>query len=282
MWGPCNTGPVAVESQIVTIHDTAVLEHPEWFSTGFVRVYRVMWNLLARRALHFTTVSEYSKSRLSHILSIPESRIDVIYNGVSDEFAPVSEERTEAVARDYGAGFRGYFVTLCTLEPRKNLSLVLKAWQLAENRLPERTKLLVVGAAGASRIFRTPDEQTHSTDRVIFTGYVPDASLPPLLSGAIATLYPSLFEGFGLPVLEAMACGGTVVTTNRTSLPEVGGDAVIYADAENAAALADLMIRLAESPRMREEYSARALQRAARFGWEESASQMDTLFRRFL
>jgi glycosyltransferase involved in cell wall biosynthesis len=283
IWGPCNTGPVMAASQILTIHGAAVIDHPEWFSASFVHLNRNLWPTLAKRARHIVTVSHFSKGRLSEVLNIPESKITVIWNGVDESFRPSSQAAIEHAAASVGLANRPYFATLSTIEPRKNLGLVLQAWSRAKPRLPSGMALLVIGGSGAKSVFgRTIMDKSTVPDGVVFSGYVAEEMLPSLISGAQAVLYPSVYEGFGLPVLEAMACGVPAVTTQLTSLPEVGGGVALYVDATDPQDLAKTLINLATSEDLRRERSAMGLQRAKLFTWDLAAASMDEIFKRYL
>jgi glycosyltransferase involved in cell wall biosynthesis len=283
IWGPANTGPVMASSQILTIHDAAVIDHPEWFSSSFSCLSRNLWPVLARRAKCIVTVSHFSKERLSEALNIPKSKIQVIWNGVDESFKPSSRAAIEIATASIGLANRPYFATLSTNEPRKNLKLVLQAWSKARPDLPPDMVLLVMGGKGSKAVFgaRGVDDFAVS-EGVLFSGYVAEAMLPPLLSGSQGVLYPSVYEGFGLPILEAMACGVPAVTTRLTSLPEVGGDVALYVDAEDPQDLADTLLNLARSRDLRCERSAMGLQRAKLFTWDEAAARMDTIFMQYL
>ena len=283
IWSPGTTGPVMAESQIVTIHDVAVIDRPEWFSPSFARLYRSMWPALAKRAKQIVTVSHFSKSRISRGLSIPKHKIQVIWNGVDESFKPAPRAAIESAKASAGIANRRYFATLSTIEPRKNLKLVLKAWTKAKPYLPPDMVLLVIGGKGSKAIFGSSCmEDGGASEGVVFSGYVAEEMLPPLLSGAQGVLYPSIYEGFGLPVLEAMACGTPAVTTRLTSLPEIGGDAALYVDAEEPQDLANTLINLAHSEDLRRERSAMGLERAKLFTWNQAAASMDEIFARYL
>jgi glycosyltransferase involved in cell wall biosynthesis len=281
LWSPCNTGPIMVRSQVVTIHDAAIFDHPEWFSRQFVATYRTLLPLLARSARRIVTVSHFSKVRLAAALGLAEDRIEVVHNGVSERFAPAGADDIAAAGTRYGVEPGRYFATLSTLEPRKNLALTLKAWAIARTLLPGDMRLLLLGGAGRSQIFAggdTPD----AVDGLVRAGFVPDAELPALLGGAIGLLYPSRYEGFGLPVLEAMACGTPVVTSANSSLPEVGGDAARYVDPDDAEALAGEMCALAGDQALRADLREAGLAQARLFSWDRSAEQMRHILKRDL
>ncbi|MDR3507374.1 MAG: glycosyltransferase family 1 protein [Caulobacteraceae bacterium] len=283
LWSPCNTGPLLTENQVVTIHDAAVFDFPGSFSNSFREGYRLLLPKLAQRVRRVTTVSEFSRQRLSEHLKLDADRIDVIWNGVDSHFEPQPEEHVQTVTSALGLKPQEYFAALSTIEPRKNLQLTINAWQQARQRAGcglDEMKLVVVGATGPAKIFGR-HSTTAAAENIIFTGYLPEEQLPAVLAGARAVLFPSLYEGFGLPIVEAMACGTPTVVTRRGSLPEVAGDAALYVDAIDPSDLADAMIRLAHDDALRAGLSQKGLERAKLFSWDAAAAQYDAILSRF-
>jgi glycosyltransferase involved in cell wall biosynthesis len=276
LWSPCNTGPIAARRHVATLHDAAVLDHPEWFSKGFAALYAGLWPLLARRA-RIVTVSEFSRDRLATRLALPLDAITVVYNAADERFRPAEPSAIAEVRQRHGLGDGPYFLTLSTLEPRKNLPLVLRAWDKVGAGL-SGARLVIAGAQGGRRVFaESARAGTIAREGVVETGHVAEADLPVLIAGARALLYPSLYEGFGLPVLEAMACGAAVVTTRCGALPEVGGDAVLYVDPHDETELAATMAGLYEDEALAAAHGAAGLARAKRFSWDAAARQMDAI-----
>jgi Glycosyltransferase len=281
LWSPCNTGPVAAQNQVVTIHDTSVFDHPEWFAPNFVRLYHAIVPRLARRVRKIVTVSSFSRSRLIDNFDLDPAKIEVVFNGVGEDFHPHSiSEITEALAPYQLEPYR-YFIAVSTREPRKNQDLILRAWSAIAENCGTGFKLVLVGGHGSRAIFAGPANADHTgaVANVVTTGYVGQDQLPQLISGAAAMLYPSLYEGFGLPVLEAMACGTPAITTRLTSIPEVAGDAAIYVDPRDPADLAAQMQRLANEEHLREALSSLGLARADAFSWTDAAAKMDAVIR---
>ncbi|HEX7761898.1 MAG TPA: glycosyltransferase family 1 protein [Caulobacteraceae bacterium] len=276
LWSPCNIGPVCVGRQVLTIHDAAVLDHPEWFSRTFVNTYRAIWRALVSRVAGLVTVSDYSRRRLCEHFGRPPASVHVVANAAGDRFSPACDEAVDSVRSMVGIEDRPYFLTLGTLEPRKNLQLVLKAWVRARPQLPKGARLLMIGAKGSAAVF-SGDNLDLAAEGVVALGHVDDLLLPALLSGSWGLLYPSLYEGFGLPILEAMACGTPTVTTGLTSLPEVAGDAALYVDSTDDADLAGAIVRLAASEDLRQTLRAKGLERARAYSWSRSAGQMDEI-----
>lgn len=277
LWSPCNTGPVLARNQIVTIHDVSVFDHPEWYAPNFVRLYRNLLPTLARNCRRVVTVSAYSRDRICHHFGLSPGTVEVIPNGIGPEFHRRPLDEVLQVQDRHGLTDQRYFLVLGTREPRKNLDLAIRAWLRLRGRIAPDFRLAVTGKMGSSRIFHGSGTQIPEDAGVHYLGYVDDALLPALISGAHALIYPSLYEGFGLPVAEAMACGTPAITTTRSSLPEVGGDAAIYVDPADPDSLAKTLLELAKSAAMRQEYGERGVARARRFDWDVAARQMDSV-----
>ncbi len=272
LWSPNNTGPLAVGRQVCTIHDLIPLDHPEWFGSRFARWYGWLLPRLARRVEHIVAVSEFTKTRIVERLGVSASKITVIPNGVDARFYPRSLEEIEAARRALGIPTPEYLLCVGSLEPRKNLSRLLTAWSKIQNSVPEDVWLVVAGAVGNRRVFGKCEIQAFPP-RVHLTGYVKDEFLPGLYSGAVALVYPSLYEGFGLPPLESMACGVPAVTSNSTSLPEVVGDTAILIHPDSAGSIAEGMLEAIERRRggADRNWSQRAIERAREFSWDRAA-----------
>jgi glycosyltransferase involved in cell wall biosynthesis len=248
----------------VTIHDLSVLDHPEWFSARFAAWYRFLLPRLARRVLHILTDSAHSKSRIVELLSVPQDKVSVVPLGVGPMFRP---------SQELGVRFGGlppdYVVVVGSLEPRKNLARVFEAWQQIRAAHPD-VELLVLGGGGS--VFRGRGF-AEVPEGIRLAGYVPDEDLPRLYGGAIGLVYASLYEGFGLPVLEAMACGTPVVCSSTTSLPEVAGDAALLVDPCDVADIAQGMDRLLRDKALRAKLRSEGLARARQYNWDLTAER---------
>jgi len=216
------------------------------------------------------TISEFTRKRLLERTGVEPEKIVVIPNGVDARFHPRSEEDVRRVRDALGISTAHYVLSLGSLEPRKNLHRLLKAWELIQAEVPEDVWLIVAGAKGKPLVFR---EVTFDRlpPRVYLTGHVPDEYLPALYSGALAFAYVSVYEGFGLPPLEAMASGTPPLTGNRTALPEVVGDAGLVVGPYDVEAIAWGLKRLVEDSALREELRRKGLERAKRFSWDKTA-----------
>jgi glycosyltransferase involved in cell wall biosynthesis len=272
LWSPCNTGPLLVRQQVVTIHDTTFFDTPECFGRAFVRWYQWLIPRLARRVRRVLTVSEFSRQRIAELAGIKPERIEVIPNGVHSSFVPANPDDVERVRQQYG--LEGpYVLTLGSLEPRKNLSTLLRAWEIVAGRRKDLT-LAVAGGANAS-IFSSPELSGRATiPNLRWLGYVEESALPALYTGCEAFVFPSLYEGFGLPPLEAMACGAVVVCSNAAAMPEVLGDAALLVSPRDHEAMADAILRVTRDDQLRTLLGARGRCQAARFTWEASAQRV--------
>lgn len=274
LFSPSNTGPLLISNQVVTIHDVSPLDHPEWQSRRFAAWYRFLTPRLARRVKHVIVDSEFTKSRLLDCSGILPEKVTVIPCGVDSRFHPRSEEEVNAATVALSLPSTRYILSVGSLEHRKNLNRLLAAWSTVQRRLPDDLWLVIAGAKGSSLVFRdvAPEGQEGRVPRVHFTGYVADEYLPALYSGALAFAYMSVYEGFGLPPLEAMAAGIPVLTGNMTSIPEVVADAGLMVDPFDVEAIADGLNRLAWSDDWRKELRRRGLNRVKLFSWDTAAA----------
>lgn len=271
LWSPCNTGPIAIRRQVVTIHDLFPLEHPEWFTPNFLRCFRAIVPRLIRRAQRIIAVSQFTRASIASAVPEAEEKTAVIHSGIGPQFSPAASNCAAQAASELGLPPNAsYMLSVSSIEPRKNLSRILKAWENALPVVPENLWLVLAGKAGNPAVFGSAGVE-RIPERVHFTGYVPDRLLPGLYSGAQAFLFPSLAEGFGFPPLEAMACGTPVLTSNLSSLPEVCGGAAYLVDPLDTAAIAGGIRELALDDDLRAALRVRGLARARKFQWSRTA-----------
>ena len=258
---PANLAPVAWPRTAVVLHDAAPLREPGWYSSAYVAFQRVVLPLIARRARLVITVSDFSRRELVQLVRLDPGRIAVVPGGVDARFGP---DANDGAARAALGLDRPYVLTVASRTARKNLGVL----QVAARRLAGEG-IDLVAAGGDRPQFR----EEGGTNGVRAVGHVDDELLPGLYAGAAAFVLPSLYEGFGLTCLEAMACGTPVVAADRGALPEVCGDAALYVDPEDPRAVADGIERALDDERLRTAGRARA----AQFTWERTAREVDAL-----
>lgn len=254
---------------VFTIHDMSVHRHPECHPRERVLFYKMLFEKRSALASEVLTVSHFSKSEILHYTDFPSDRIEVAHLGCDARtFHPVERGMGASILEGMGLP-PSYFLFLGTGDPRKNLDLIPRALRSARLTVP----LVVVGWSGWDR--RELPENT------IALGFLPDEVLRVVISSATALIFPSFYEGFGLPVLEAMACGCPVVAARAASMPEIGGDAVLYLDdPSDAEGLGRLLARLAGDEGLRESLRVAGLGRAAQFSWADTADKSVAVFRK--
>lgn len=257
---------------VVTVHDATFFSHPELHLPVKVAFFRAATRVAARRAAALVAPSCATRDEVVGYTGADPRRFHVAYHGVDREvFHPVAHDEVERVRSGLGiAAGEGYIAFLGTLEPRKNLPALVRAWVRVSEGRDRPPQLLLAGANGWDRALDEQLAAVPSNLVVRRTGYLRLADLAGYLAGAEVVAYPSLGEGFGLPVLEAMACGAAVLTSRELALPEVGGDAVAYCGTSDEEIAGELGSLLDSAPR-RAELARAALDRAATFTWERSA-----------
>lgn len=259
---------------VVSIHDLSFEHLPQTFKRRSRTQLRLTVRHSARRAARIISLSEHGRRDIIETYGITAERVSAIPLAAPSHFAPVQDNRElQRVRHNYGID-GDYILTVGSIQPRKNLARLVQAYaSLRGNKSADKLpKLVLVGKSGwlYDETLRALKE-TGVADTVVLTGYVPQEDLPALYSGALCFVYPSYFEGFGLPPLEAMKCGAPVIVGNKTSLPEVVGDAALAVDPFDVEAIASAMQRVIESPALREELSIKGQARAETFDWRETA-----------
>jgi glycosyltransferase involved in cell wall biosynthesis len=271
LWSPSATGPLSIARQVISIHDVAVLDHPEFFSAGFSRFYALLLPQLVRRVRHVITVSQYSKQRIADRFGLPDQKVSVVPNGVGEAFRPYPAEACAAAARESGLPSRRYVLAQASSDRRKNFRRVVEAWTAVAAKIPDDVWLVVTGSQDRSHVFGRSEPV--DGPRICQLGFVPEEHLPPLTAGALAFIYPSLYEGFGLPVLEAMAAGVPVITSDIPSIREVAGDAAILVSPHSTQDIAGAIVRIATSSELRQRHRQAGFENAKRFSWDRAAQQ---------
>ena len=275
--------PVRRGASVVTIHDLSFLLVPECADQRLRAHLERVVPISVREADFVCTDSENTRNELTTLLDVEPERAEVVYGGVDCRFRPVTDQAVlEAARLKYGLLFPFIFF-MGTIEPRKNLGRLLQAFTQLRQRHRVRHRLVIAGGLGwlYQDVLRDID-QLAAEQEVVFLGRVPDDDLPMLYSLCDLFVYPSLYEGFGLPPLEAMACGKTVVCSNTSSFPEVVGDAGVLVSPYDVDGLADVIAELLNDPERRVSLGKKAVERAQAFTWEESARRTLAIYQRLV
>ncbi|MBK9232126.1 MAG: glycosyltransferase family 4 protein [Anaerolineae bacterium] len=276
--------PVGSCPHVVTVHDISYDLYPAFFSPRDRWMLKTLVPLTMRRAAAIITVSQHAKQEIMARYGLPADKIAVTYEAAGEQFRPVTDAAARLALRQrLGLPAQApYFLALGNLQPRKNIGRLLEAFALARQSAELAATCLVIAGKALwreSEIYATV-QQAGLTDAVHFPGYVDDADLPALYSDALAFVYPSLYEGFGLPPLEAMACGTPVICANAASLPEVVGDAALTVPPTDVGALAHALRQVAGAPELRQQLRQRGHARAAQFTWRRCAQETLEIYRR--
>jgi glycosyltransferase involved in cell wall biosynthesis len=255
---------------VVMIHDISYRARPRFTSPRNFALQNILGWLTALRASAVTTPSHFSRREVARLYPWLRDRAFVTPNAVKSAFYPRPSAEVEQVKKAFDIS-APYFLFVGTPQPRKNIARVVEAF-LAVTRKVERVQLVIAGKSTPELgKLRRAHQAAFASGRVVATGYVSDDDLACLYSGCIALVFPSLYEGFGIPVLEAMACGAPVITSNTTALPEAAGDAALLVDPEDTAAIAAAMRRVLDVPDLRAALRARGFAHARQFTWARTA-----------
>jgi glycosyltransferase involved in cell wall biosynthesis len=258
---------------VVTIYDLSFLLYPESFKR-FKRFYLGLFTRLsARKARRVIAISESTRRDVVRLLGVPPEKVEVVYCGIDEAFHPLAEDQVAAFRSRRGLPER-FILFVGTIEPRKNVTRLIEAFANLQTCRLASLKLIIGGAKGwfYEDVFARVEELGLGGE-VVFPGYIPVSELPLWYNAAELFVYPSLYEGFGLPPLEAMACGTPVVTANTSSLPEVVGEAGLTVDPLDVEALTEAMRQALNDEALRQEMRERGLKRAKGFSWTKAAQE---------
>lgn len=267
-------GPLNYSNQIITIHDLSYEVHPEWFSKNFFRYYHFMMPRIARKSHRVLTVSNFSKEEIVKIYGLKPDKVQVIHSNV-----PFHSKPTEDEVLNYKPdnSVEKYILTVSSMDPRKNFVRLVEAFNNLEDK---SIKLYIIGMQ--FKAFNTPDLQKLIGENVVLPGYIDDDSLQKMYQNALFSIYPSLYEGFGLPPLESMTYGCPVINADIPALREISEDAALYVDPMDTADMTEKMNLLAEDADLRQGLRRKGLGQIKKYSWDKSAKQVLELTKQYL
>jgi glycosyltransferase involved in cell wall biosynthesis len=261
----CNAAPLVKNNQLVTIHDAAVFSFPQAYSFAFRTWYIILLTGLGKRARTVITDSLFSKKELVHYSGVAQEKVQVIYLGKEHVFSCKTDE---ILLKKHNLINKQFILAVSSMNPNKNFESIIKAIQLLDN---ENIDIVIAGGTNPT-VFSKKDENL--PECVKHVGYVSDEELRALYEHATCFIYPSFYEGFGLPPLEAMACGCPVIVSDAASLPEVCGDAALYCDPYSPKDIADKISLMLNDRSLREQLMQKGLERSKLFTWKKCAKEV--------
>ncbi len=257
--------------QLAVIHDINFFHRPADLPWLIAKYYNYFFPKFAKVAKRIATVSFYSKEDITRSFKVDYDKIDVVYDGINQIFQPISEEEKISTREKYTNG-NSYFLFVGALHPRKNIAGLLKAFDAFKSVKSDKIKMVIVGGEmhKTGDIFETYDNMRFKKD-VVFTGRVSTNELHDIFGAALALTFVPFFEGFGIPIVEGMSAGIPVICSNTTSIPEVGGNAVLYADPLKIEQITDAMLKITEDAELRLKLVEKGFEQKNKFSWDETA-----------
>jgi glycosyltransferase involved in cell wall biosynthesis len=257
--------------QCLVVHDLSFLHHPSFIKKSYLLFYKKYTPKFLEKARSVATVSEFSKKDILEHYKVDPEKIDIVFSAAKDIFHPLNEEEKKATKNKFTDG-KEYFVYAGAIHPRKNLMNLLKAFSVFKKRQQTNMKLVLTGRLAWKYESFIKSLKTYKyRNEVVMTGYVKEDELVKIIGAAYGLVYPSLWEGFGVPVLEAMQCDVPVITSTKSSMQEITKDAALYADADNHADIADKMMMLYKDENLRKQLVEKGRQVAKQYNWDITA-----------
>ncbi len=256
------------------IHDLNFEHYPKDMPARYARWYRKKFPLFAKQAARIATVSEFSKNDIAEKYQIDKNKIDVVYNGAASGFVPLAEEQQNEVRLKYAKG-EHYFLYIGALHPRKNLERLVRAFGAFKRKTNSTTKLVIAGGGYwkyeglRMAVYELPEKE-----EIIFLGRLSEEELHAITASARALTYVPYFEGFGIPIVEAMSCDVPVITSNITSMPEVAGEAALYIDPFSEESISSAMILIDKDESLRQTLISKARLQREKFSWDKTANAL--------
>jgi len=279
---PAFLGPILSHCPIiVAIHDMSFIRYPQTLDRLFLLYVKILLPLIKRKADVILTISEFSKTEIIKLLKVPKEKIKVIYEGCDEKFKVINDEVRIIKVKNKYSLFQQFILNVGTLEPRKNIISLITAFNSLKKKQLIEHKLVLCGPKGwhYKDIFKKTKELKLENE-IIFLGFIPEEDLPFLYNVAQVFVYPSLYEGFGLPVLEAMSCGCPVITSNVSSLPEIVGNSAILVDPLNTEELEQAILKVIKNEDLRKDLIKKGINRSKMFSWEKAAEDTYAILKR--
>jgi glycosyltransferase involved in cell wall biosynthesis len=259
---------------LMVMHDLAFEHYPEQVPFLARHYYRFFSPKYARKAKRLATVSEYTKQDIVKLYGISPDLIDVVYNGANDIYKPLKINEKEKIKAKYSDN-QDYFLFIGAIHPRKNLGKMLKAFDIFKEKTKSNTKFLVAGrkAWQSKTAFETFQNMKHKNE-VVFLGHLQLEELAKVLAAALALVYASLFEGFGIPIVEAFRCETPVITSNVSSMTEIGGNAALLVSPESENEIFEAMLQIFENENLRQDLIAKGRLQGQKFSWQQTADKL--------
>lgn len=264
---------------VLTVHDISFAVHPEFFTLKDKMLLGALVPWSARRSAHVITDAEFTKSEMVRVLGLDPERIAVIPLAADRRYRAMDQEACRKTIYERHNCPQGFFLYIGTLQPRKNVETLVRAYALFRRQSGAGHKLLIVGKPKYKfdAVFDAIKDSGYSDD-IIFTGFVEDDDLPVYYNAASAFVFPSRYEGFGLPPLEAMACGTPVIASNASCIPEVVGDAALLAHPDDVDAFAEAMVKTISDTAVSDEMRRKGLEKAAEYDWDRTARETVAIY----
>lgn len=270
--------PLLFSKSIVVIYDLAYLHHPEYLAESNRRFMSSRVPDSIRKADHVVAISENTRQELMKAYNIPKNQTSIVYPAINHSHYKPQPKQIVTKVHEKLSIKPNYLLFVGTLEPRKNIVGLIEAFVALPNDIKAKHQLVIVGGRGWKDKTIANSLEQHEQENINYVGYVSDEDMPAVYSGAALFVYPTYYEGFGMPVLESMACGAPVLCAKNSSLPEVLGSAGVYFDASNTKELTKKMKTLLNNKAKLNELSKKGLERAANFSWQKSAAQLQEVF----
>lgn len=264
-----NVAPVFYTNQIISILDMSVFVNPQWFTRAFYYYYKTLWPIIAKNSKKILTLSTHSKNDIVKLLNVPEEKVAIVYCGVSKQFLDKrhSSNNEESILNRFSIKRNGFFLCVSSLDSRKNFVRLVRAYNEISS---EKYPLIIVGSEG--RVFANDELRNIivSSTNITLTGYLTDDELVSLYRSAYCFVYPSLYEGFGMPPLEAMAAGCPTIVSDLSSLPEVCGDASLYVNPVDTQSIKEALLKLYNDSDLRIRLIEKGNIQYKKFTWEKA------------